>query len=171
MGEPFLGEVRMFGFDWPPVHWARCDGTILSVDQEMALYSLLGATFGGNGQTTFGLPDLRGRAPLYSVDFNYRQGTKAGLEAVTLTTQTLPIHSHSFNASPEPGDRIRPPVDTAVLAQSNPTEPSYTYSSQQVAMHPDSGGDAGEGDSHNNIQPSLAIGFCIAMMGIYPQRS
>jgi microcystin-dependent protein len=171
MSEPFLGELRMFGFDWPPVGWARCDGAILTPQQQPALFSLLGATFGGNGNTTFGLPDLRGRVPLHPDGGTFGQGRALGQETVTLTAKTLPVHTHFFRASSEPGNKIRPPLDTAVLARSTPAEPSYTQSPQIVEMHPDTGSDAGGGGSHNNIQPSLAIGFCIAMAGIYPQRS
>lgn len=169
MSEPFLGEVRIFGFNFAPRGWAFCNGQILSIAQNTALFALLGVMYGGNGQTTFGLPDLRGRVPL---GFGqgpglspYNQGQTGGTESVTLQTNQMPMHSHLVSASSQPPNASRP--GNAFLAGNGP----YQAASDGTTMNPAMIGIAGGGQPHTNIQPYLAMSFCIALEGIFPSRN
>lgn len=171
MSEPFIGEIRMFGFNWAPHNWAICNGALLPITTNAALYSLLQTQFGGNGTSTFGIPDFRGRMPMHHGQDNtgiYDQGQFGGQETVTLTTANLPPHTHEMNAVSTPATVI-PLRNPVVLAQSE--EPSYIDSGTLVTMNPGTCGTSGGGQSHPNIQPSQCVGFCIALQGLYPQRN
>lgn len=172
MSDPFLGEIGMFAFTFAPKSWADCDGKEMLISQNQALYSLLGTSFGGNNTTYFKLPDLRGRTPIgwgqgYD-SLSYDLGTSGGLETVTLSTSELPTHTHLVNTTTESGDSFNP---TSFAVTSNATAEIYGNASQLTPLVSGSVFPVGGGLAHNNMQPSLAIRFAIAMTGIYPPRS
>jgi len=171
MSEPFVGEIRIFGFNWAPLDWARCDGSLLPINQYNTLYALLGTTFGGDGVTTFGIPDLRGRAAMGATS-QYHQGLKGGYETVSLAANQLPAHTHTLNASNDQADNVSPASN--YLAQVPPVGRSrnmYAAAQNLVNMHANSISITGGGLPHNNMQPFLAISYCIALAGIFPQRA
>jgi len=170
--EPFIGQIQQFGFNFAPRGWAFCNGQLLPIAQNTALFSLLGTIYGGDGRTTFGLPDMRGRAsfgdgrgPGLS---NHNIGSKSGQETVTLTTSQIPSHNHSANVVAETPNVNKP--EGALIATPDPTiysnaaNPDATLKSSTV-------GNNGGGQSHTNMQPYLTINWCIALVGQYPSRS
>ncbi|MFD2173436.1 phage tail protein [Rhodobacter lacus] len=171
MSEPFLGEIRMFAGNFAPREWAFCDGQLLPVAQYDALFSLLGSTYGGDGRTTFGLPDMRGRIPLHQgtgPGLSLRRlGSKSGTETVTLTVNQLPSHDHNFIASTAEAEDVSP--QEGVLASVSGFNP-YNTAIQSVSMHPGSIENAGGSQSHTNMMPSFCVSFIIALFGIYPSR-
>ena len=167
MAEPFLSEIRLFGFDFAPRGWALCDGQVLPISQQQALYSLLGDTYGGN-QATFALPDLRGRVPVGSSP-DYARGLSAGTESVTLQTANLPVHTHSLRASSAAATAQSP--EAAVLAEAPAGRKAYGEAENLVALSGNSVGSAGESQAHSNLQPTQVVSFCIAIVGNYPTRS
>lgn len=169
MTEPYLAEVRMFGFNFPPRGWAQCDGQTLSIDQNQALYSLLGTAYGGDGRTVFNLPDLRGRAPAHVGDGN-SLGAKLGAEAHTLSEAEAPAHTHNVRASSDSATAIAPAGNLASTVV--PGFNVYGPAANLVSGHAGSVVDAsGGGQSHNNMQPYLAVNFCIAISGTFPPRN
>ena len=173
MAEPFVGEIRMFAGTFAPVGWALCDGQLLNVSQNDALFSLLGTIYGGDGRTTFGLPDLRGRLPIHMGQgpglSNRRLGQKSGAESVTLTVNQLPSHTHAFRASTDPGNESNPSGEVVSQALSslfieNPPSPSVTTLAANAITS------VGGSRSHTNLQPFLCLTFIIALFGIYPSR-
>jgi microcystin-dependent protein len=169
MAEPFLSEIRAFGFNFAPKGWATCDGQTLAINQNQALYSLLGTTYGGNGTTTFNLPDLRGRTPIH-FDASYREGQKSGSENVTLTTGEMPMHAHTLEATTSAPAANTPASNllaTLPADKANFTPPANA----NIQLNPGSIAAAGGSYPHNNMQPSLVINFCIALLGIFPSRS
>lgn len=171
MSDPFIGEIRMFGFNWAPKNWALCNGALMQIKPNAALFSLLGTQFGGDGRATFGLPDFRGRMPLHPGSGNtrnYTQGQNGGSESVTLVNSNMPSHTHTMNAVNTVATAIGFP-QPVVLAQSR--EPSYIPSGTPVAMNPATCGNTGGGQPHSNIQPSQCVGFCIALQGLFPSRN
>jgi len=163
MAEPFLGEIRPFGFNFPPRGWALCDGQILPIAQNPALYSLLGTTYGGDGRTTFALPDLRGRVAMHLSDGRPR-GTRGGAESVGLGPEHMPPHTHTVSASTELATRDAP--EGAVPATTR--EATYAADGPAVAMAGPT--PAGGGQAHDNMGPSLTISYCIALQGVFPAR-
>ena len=162
MSEPFQGEVKPFAFNFAPKYWARCDGQLLSIQQNLSLFSVLGTRFGGNGSTTFALPDLQGRVPIHRGDDN-PVGQPGGSAAVTLTPATLPNHQHAAMASSVDADA---PVPTgSVLGRVSDT---YTQPRSLTELTAGTIGSAGEGRPHENRQPYLALNFCIALAGVFP---
>ena len=173
MAEPFLSEIRMFGFGWAPRGWAQCDGQILPINQNQSLYSLLGTTYGGDGRTSFALPDMRSRTPAGD-DEQLLQGAKQGIEYVTLTAAEMPAHSHAVKATTAnattkqfTGSMLATAVDKT---QNVPTN-MYVAPSSLVALAPASVSTAGSGMAHDNNQPSIAVNLCIALQGLFPSRS
>ena len=162
MSEPFLSEIKIMSFDFPPKGWALCNGQLLPINQNQALFSLLGTNFGGNGQTTFALPDLRGRVPIHFGN-GHTLGERAGEEAHTLTASEMAGHTHVLNASATNADVVTP-VDNQ-LAQSSQL---YGPPANLVALDPSTNGAAGGSQAHTNRQPYLALTFCIALQGIFP---
>lgn len=172
MSEPFVGEIRMFAGNFAPRGWAFCDGQLLAVSQNDALFSLLGTIYGGDGRTTFGLPELRGRIPIHAGSgpgLSSRQlGAKGGAEKVSLTVNQLPSHTHQMKASSDSGSAASPNNSTVGrtanfdLFRANGT-PGVNMSTNAI---PNVGG----GQSHTNLQPFLCIHFVIALLGIYPSR-
>lgn len=167
MTEPFLGEVRIFSFNFPPVGWANCDGTLLPIEQNQSLYSILGTMYGGNGRTDFALPDLRGAVPIH-FDQSYQQGSYDGTESQTLEVGEIPSHTHTFKVANK-SSTFRTPVDR-VLSQSN--QPLYqTDTNVNTYLNSGTVASAGAGHGHDNIQPSLVVRFCMALTGTFPPRN
>lgn len=169
MSEAFIGEIRMFGFKHAPEGWAICNGQLLNIAENTALFSILGTTYGGDGKTTFGLPDLQGRIPLHVhiQNNNYPLGAKLGSQTVTLTQAQIPSHNHILKGTAAPGTTGNP--SNQLLAQ--PTQAMYCEQTQNlVPLHPSALSAAGGGQPHNNLQPSLVVNFCIALQGLYPSR-
>ena len=168
MSEPFLAEVRPVGFSFAPRGWAFCDGQILPINQNQSLYSLLGATYGGDGRTSFALPDMRGRTPIHRTD-GYEIGQSGGSETVTLSVGEIPPHTHTVNAISTESDG-RAISSTEMLADSN--KPFYAESnSSSSPLHAGTISFSGGGASHENMQPYLAINYCIALQGLFPSRN
>lgn len=168
MSEPYLGEIRLFGFDFPPKGWAHCDGSILSIDQNQSLFSILGTTYGGDGRTSFALPDLRGRVPI-NFDSTYPQGQKSGEEKAILTTAQIPAHTHTVQANSS-GASGTTPIDQ-VLADAGGSELIYGDATNLVSLNTNTVGSAGGSQGIENMQPFLTIEFCIALTGLFPPRN
>jgi microcystin-dependent protein len=167
MAEPFLGEIRLFPYSQVPTGdgWAPCNGQLLPINQNQALFSLLGTTYGGNGQTTFALPDLRGRVPIH-VSNAHTLGERAGEQAHTLSIAELPQHTHVLHATSATGET--PVAPGNLLADS----PSQLYASSSApgltALAPTTLTNAGGSQAHLNMQPFLTLNFGIALVGIFP---
>lgn len=178
MSEPFLGEIRAFGFDFAPRRWALCNGQLLSIQQNSALFSLLGTNYGGNGITNFQLPDLRSRA---GITFGqgpglspYVIGEPSGTENVTLLSTQIPQHNHLWAASTAFGSQATPagaflaggqiPNGTPVLGYAAPGGATVPLAANTLAT-------AGNNTPHNNMQPFLVVNYCIALQGIFPSRN
>ena len=175
MSDPFVAEIRMFPFNFPPKGWAFCNGQILPISQNTALFSLLGTYFGGNGTSNFALPNLQGRAPMHTGRSQgpglspHSLGEQAGVETETLLMSEMPQHNHSLNTYNDIGeDRLVGP--TEALSQSTGGL-LYAPSAPNTPMSPAALPVAGNNLPHNNMQPYLTVNFCIAMQGIYPSRS
>jgi microcystin-dependent protein len=170
MSEPFLGEIRMFAGTFAPRGWAFCDGQILPISSNSALFALLGTTYGGDGRTTFALPDLSGRAPMHPGNgpgLTFRTlGQKGGTETVTLNVSELPTHTHQMSAINATGNSDVP--DNNSLAQAGYQADSTT---NLVNMHAVAITNTGGGQGHDNMAPSLGINFIIALEGVFPSRS
>jgi microcystin-dependent protein len=166
MAEPFLGEIKLMSFGFPPKGWARCDGALLPINQNQALFSLLGTTFGGNGTTNFALPDLRGRVPIHA-GRGHTRGERGGEQAHTLSVSELPQHTHALMASRTTGDAPAP--GGRVLA-SNPSA-RYHRPTALVATRSGTVTNAGGSQAHLNMQPFLTLSFCIAIQGIFPSQN
>ena len=174
MAEPFIGEIRMFAGNYAPPNWALCDGSILSVTDNQALFSLLGALYGGDGHTTFALPNLRGRLPVGTGTGNgltpRQQGETFGLERVTLTQDQLPEHQHAFMASTDPATGPDPSGQTLADTAPNLLYEEISGDEQNTPLREDALQPAGNDHAHSNMMPTLAISFIIALRGIYPPR-
>lgn len=165
MSQPFVGEIRMFGGNFAPVGWMLCEGQLLPISENETLFNLIGTTYGGDGQSTFALPDLRGRVPVHrgnTIAFS----EAAGVESVTLTTQQIPVHTHTMVASgniansPNPGNNlIGLSTQVDMFFDANPVN----------NMNPSSISPVGGSQPHENMMPFLCINFIISLFGIYPQ--
>ena len=162
MAEPFLGELRIFSFNFPPKGWALCNGQLLPINQNQALFALLGTMYGGNGQTTFSLPNLQNRVPMH-VGNGHVQGESGGVANQTLTQQQLPQHTHQLQGSSSPAT-LRPPAGN-VLGAANDLYAAPRSLTTTVAGGVDS---VGGGQAHNNTQPSLVLSVCMALQGLFP---
>jgi microcystin-dependent protein len=171
--DPFVAEIRIFPFNFAPRGWAWCDGQLLPLSQNTALFSLLGTTYGGNGKSNFALPDLQGRAPMHPGQGPglslHDLGETGGSETVSLLESEIPSHSHALMSLPAPGDAPSPAGDSfARVIGATPYQPPtgstlVTMSSQAIAP-------AGGDQPHNNLQPYLTFYFCIALQGVFPPR-
>jgi microcystin-dependent protein len=170
MSEPFLAEIRIVGFNFAPKGWAFCDGQILPINQNQSLYSLLGTTYGGDGKTSFALPELRGRTPIHVGD-GYRVGQKGGTETVTLTAAEIPAHKHALKASADDADSNS--NAKALFATTSPEDSLYGDPSDASATTLSSTTitNAGGGQAHTNMQPYLTLNYCIALRGLFPSRN
>jgi len=171
MAEPFLSEIRIMSFSFPPKGWALCDGQLLPINQNQALFSLLGTTYGGDGRVNFGLPDLRARASIH-MGSGHTLGERGGEQAHTLSISEIPTHTHVLSASstqPAVGAGLTP-GPTQILAK---TRSSFLYASPQklAAMPPDAISNTGGSQAHLNMQPFLVLSFCIALQGIFPSQT
>jgi microcystin-dependent protein len=182
VAEPFLGQITQIAFNFVPRGYAWCNGETLETEQNRALYSLINIQFGGNGTSNFKLPDLRGRVPVHP-DFDIvQQGQASGEEAVTLDLNTMPAHTHDFMATISEGDGFWPnPPATKILANTSLSSghgrilkvawPIYGSPENLLQLNPNTMTSLGGGLPHDNRQPSLAIGFIIALQGAYPTRN
>jgi microcystin-dependent protein len=167
MAEPFLSEIRIMSFVFAPHGWALCNGQLLPINQNQALFSLLGTTYGGDGRVNFGLPDLRGRVPLHTGS-GHVLGERAGEQAHTLSIAEIPAHTHVLGASPTAANQ--PVPNGNVLAGSAP-KPIYGPPVSLTPLNPTTVPNVGGSQAHLNMQPFLALSFCIALVGIFPSAS
>ena len=165
MSEPFLSEIKIVSFNFPPKGWALCNGQLLPINQNQALFALLGTTYGGNGQTNFALPNLRGRVPIH-FDSSHDLGEAAGSTSVTINIQQLPTHTHAAMGSGNDGNTVIPA--NSVLAA---TAGLYTAPSSLTTLLPESVTNIGGSQPHNNMMPYLTLNFIIALQGIFPSRN
>lgn len=169
--DPFIGQIIMFGGNFAPRSWALCDGQLLSIAQNTALFSILGTTYGGDGRTTFGLPDLRGRVPIHPGNgpglSSYRLGQKGGLQTNTLTTGNLPSHNHTINVKEE-GNTEDP---NGSFIAGNGSNSFGTTSDASNALASGAINNNGGGQAVNNIQPFQCVNYIIALQGVFPSRS
>ena len=179
MAEPFISEIRLFGFNFAPAGWATCAGQLLPINQNSALFSLLGTAYGGDGRTTMGLPDLGGRVPVgigrNEVTGNtVLRGMRGGAENVTLTTAEMPSHNHTlFGTSATANSKFITDGKFAVAFDTKSAAHTDMYAGQgnETALAPTSVSSTGGNRSHTNLQPSMGLNFCIALTGLYPSRS
>lgn len=164
MAEPFLSEIRIMSFVFAPRGWALCNGQLLPINQNQALFSLLGTTFGGDGRVNFALPDLRGRTPMH-VGSDHTLGERGGEQAHTLSIGELPTHTHAAIGTSTTAQNA--PDNTKLLATSNP-QPAYGAAGNLAAMSPNMVTNVGGSQAHLNMQPFLTLSFCIALQGIFP---
>lgn len=166
MTEPFIAEIRAFPFNFAPRGWAMCDGQLLAINQNQALYSLLGTTYGGDGRTNFALPDLRGRVPIH-IGEGHVLGERAGEQSHTLAAAEMPQHTHPLQAASATGDT---PLAPGNLLADSPSQ-LYAAANALTPLHPTSVTSSGGGQAHPNMQPYLSLNFCIALQGIFPSRN
>jgi microcystin-dependent protein len=171
MSQPYIGEIRMFGGNFAPVGWAFCDGSLISIAENSTLFNLIGTTYGGNGQTTFALPNLLGRLPIHAgqgLTQTYVLGALGGAETVTLITGQLPTHNHTLWASTDTANASGPGGN--VLAGTVNTTP-YLTAAGGVAMNSASVTQVGGSQPHDNMMPFMCVNFIIALYGVYPSQS
>jgi microcystin-dependent protein len=171
MSEPFMSEIRIMSFNFAPQGWAMCGGQLLPINQNQALFSLLGTQYGGNGQTNFALPDFRGRIPMH-VGSSHTLAEAGGQESHTVTISEMPAHTHVLSASSTQGDSVNPNFSSTphILAK----DPGNAYSnnfSGLIALNAASLAAVGGSQPHNNMMPYLALTFCIALQGIFPSQN
>jgi microcystin-dependent protein len=165
MAEPFLAEIRIMSFNFAPKGWAQCNGQLLPINQNQALFSLLGTIYGGDGRVNFALPDLRGRVPI-KVGNGHIQGERAGAESHTLTIQQLPQHTHAAQGSSANASLADPAGNVLAVANN-----LYTTAANLTTLHPLSVTNVGGSQPHANRQPILTLNFCIALQGIFPSQN
>lgn len=171
MAEPYLSEIRIMGFNFAPRNWAQCNGQILPINQNQSLYSLLGTMYGGDGRTTFALPDLRGRTPV-RFDSTYPEGIagQGGTMAQTLTVNQMPAHNHTLVGTTG-GDNAGEPDGTSLKGEGQNNEYAAPDATKTVDMDARSLSNQGSGEGHENMQPYLGLNFCIAIRGLFPSRN
>jgi len=162
VSEPFLGELKLMSFNFAPKGWAQCNGQLLPINQNQALFALLGTMYGGNGQTAFALPDMRGRVPLHRGSFT--QGQAMGQEAHTVTLNEMAAHNHTVFASSQNGNQADPKI---LAGAAN----AYSGPSDLTSIAPGTVSNAGGSQPHENRQPYLVLNWCIALQGVFPSRN
>jgi len=172
MSDPYIGEIKTVAFDYAPIYWATCDGQLLNISQNSALFALIGTTYGGDGTTNFALPDLRGRAPMHQgtgVGLTQRiMGQKIGAETAVVAQNELGGHNHQLNCSNQPGTTASPVNNFPAGSSSN----NYsTVSSSLVQLNQQTVSSVGNGQSHNNMMPFLTVNYIICLEGIFPQQN
>ena len=177
MSQPFVGEIRMFGGSFAPAGWAFCNGQLLPISENETLFTLIGTTYGGDGQATFAIPDLQGRVPVHAGTgggATYQLGERAGTETVTLTTQTIPSHNHLVTSTTAGGSGT--PGPTTIMADQGPAgAPVSAYlpfnNVTQVALRNSIVGLTGGSQPHDNMQPFLVVSYIISLFGIFPSQN
>jgi microcystin-dependent protein len=174
MSDPFVAEIRIFGFNFAPTGWALCNGQILPISQNTALFSLLGTTYGGNGQSTFALPNMQDSAPMHPGQGPglslHDLGEQGGEPFVTLLTSEMPSHAHPFSGNTAPGT-LNAPDNGRSLARSSGGTAYKTINPDVQMATPQAAGPAGGNLPHNNMMPYLTLNFCIALQGVFPPRT
>ncbi len=174
MADPFVAEIRIFPFNFPPKGWAFCDGQLMPLSQNTALFSLLGTMYGGNGKSNFALPDLQGCAPMFwgqGPGLSLHDiGETGGSETVTLLESEIPSHSHALMSNPAPGNRTTP-VGNSIARVAGATPYLPPSGAALVSMSDQALPTAGGDQPHNNLQPYLTLNFCIALQGVFPPRT
>jgi microcystin-dependent protein len=165
MGTPFLAEIKLVAFGFPPKGWAFCNGQLMPINQNQALFSLVGTTYGGDGRINFGLPNLQGRTPIH-MGSGFTLGQLGGEQNHTLTTPEMPTHNHVANASTTNASGVVPAGSVLSAVQN-----LYGAASNLTSLLPSSLGPTGGSQTHNNSQPYLTLNFCIALQGIFPTRN
>lgn len=169
MSDQFVAEIRIFPFNFPPTGWAFCDGQLMPISQNTALFSLLGTTYGGDGKSTFALPDMQGNAPMQpgqGQGLSLRDlGEMSGVESITLLQSEIPVHSHTVNTTNDDGNNVQPGGRYFGRGNAIFAAPAALGLMAFQVLAP-----AGGGLPHNNMQPYLTLNFCIALQGIFPQR-
>lgn len=168
MSSPYIGEIRMVGFNFAPVGWAFCDGAVLPISQNEALFNLIGTTYGGDGQNTFALPNLSGRVPVH-VGPGFAQGQLAGEETVTLTPTTIPGHTHLPAAVSAKGNRASP--SGSVFAGSSGGTNPYSTNAGTANLNPAALANVGGSQPHENMPPFLVVNFVISLFGVFPSQT
>ncbi|WP_158822878.1 phage tail protein [Granulicella sp. S156] len=175
MSSSFVGEIEIFGFNFAPQGWALCAGQLLPISQNTALFSLLGTQYGGDGKSTFGLPNLQGTIPVSQGQgpglSDYNMGETGGTETVTLTINQIPIHAHNLAASAVGGKIETPSAATVLGVTERGTEPYAAAPTAGATMNTNIVGTAGGSLPHNNMMPYLTLNYCISLYGIFPARS
>jgi microcystin-dependent protein len=174
VADPFVAEIRIFPFNFAPRGWAFCDGQLLPISQNTALFSLVGTFYGGDGKSTFALPDLQGSVPVHHGQgpglSRYDVGQLGGSDAVTLLQSEIPSHSHALRANPQLGDSPSPAADRAIARLGSINVYQTTSNANLTPMAAESLPPAGGSQPHNNLQPYLTLNFCIALQGVFPPR-
>jgi microcystin-dependent protein len=168
MSSPFIGEIRMFGGNFAPVGWAFCNGALIPISENDALFNLIGTTYGGDGQETFALPNLQSRIPMH-VGPGFALGESGGTESVTLTTSQIPAHSHVPQCNSGVGNQASP--QNGFWAQSSPTLNQYSNVAPSVNMDPAAIGASGGSQPHDNMVPFLVVNFILSLFGIFPSQT
>ena len=171
MSSPYIGEIRMFAGNFAPAGWAFCQGQLMPISENDALFTLIGTTYGGDGQSTFGIPDLQGRVPLHQGTLGgitYTIGEQAGTESVTLTTNQIPVHTHALVGATGNGAQTNP--SNNFLASSTLIKP-YASETPDTNMAASAIGPAGGSQPHENMQPFLVISYIISLFGIFPSQT
>jgi microcystin-dependent protein len=179
MSNPFVAEIRIFPFNFAPKGWAFCDGQLLSISQNTALFSLLGTFYGGDAKVTFALPNLQGSVPMHTTQYGgnspfgqYSLGQTGGEDYVTLLTSEMPTHTHTMQADANHANMTTTSPSGAVQVNSNPTQLWSTSATPQAGlMNPAMVSVAGGSQPHNNLMPYLTLNYCIALQGVYPPRT
>lgn len=171
MSNPYIGEIRMFGGNFAPAGWAFCDGQLLAISENDVLFTLIGTTYGGDGQSTFALPDLRGRLPVHQgtdAGTTYQLGEQGGVEAVTVTVNQLPAHTHALSMSTTVPDQFVPTSNVTAEA----TKRFYTANATNLQpMAANAIGSDGGSQPHDNLQPYLCVSFIISLFGVFPSQT
>ncbi|HKQ73051.1 MAG TPA: tail fiber protein [Blastocatellia bacterium] len=174
MSDPFVAEIRIVGFNFAPIGWAFCNGQLMPISQNTALFSLIGTFYGGDGKSTFALPNLQGRAPMHQGQgpglSNRDLGELGGEQSVTLITSELPAHSHQVSANTGGGNQTSP-TNNVWSSLAGRTPPPLYSDASNTTMSPQAAGIAGSSQPHNNMPPYLTLNFIIALQGIFPPRN
>jgi microcystin-dependent protein len=178
MSEQYVGEIRCFGFNFAPVGWAQCNGQLMAISQNTALFAILGTTFGGDGVQTFALPNLQGSVPMHwgsQAGLNNQLGEPQGSPSVTLLTSQLPAHIHVINTADVPTggnpERVAGPSATAWMSASSPDQVYNVGATPSAPLSPKAIGLSGNSLPHDNMQPYLVVNICIATVGVFPSRN
>ncbi|MCA1633540.1 MAG: tail fiber protein [Acidobacteria bacterium] len=167
MAQPYVGEIRMFAGNFAPAGWMFCEGQLLPISENETLFNLIGTTYGGDGQSTFGLPDLRGRLPIHQGN-GFILAASGGAEEVTLTTQQIPVHNHPFLGSKGVGNQASP---VGFLPAASNTVSLYKAAAPTNPMNAQAAGPTGGSQPHTNFQPYLCVDFIISLFGIFPSQT